>query len=103
MFKVYYAAVPAHPILFYVDQPFSVELLPVTHRFVCELGVRRREDAFAQMQGKVWSPNGKARELIASLGLHRTAMSADGAIQDGDGAYWMCANLGWQRLPDAHS
>lgn len=101
MFKVYYAAVPAHPILFHVDRPFSVELLPVTHRFVCELDVPRREDVFAQMQGEVWSPNGEARELIASLGLRHTSMSIGDVVQDDDGVHWMCAHLGWQRLPDA--
>jgi hypothetical protein len=101
MFKVYYAAVPAHPILFYVDQPFSVELLPVTHRFVRELDVQRRENVFAQMQGEVWSPNGEARELIASLRLHHTSMSIGDVVQDDDDAHWMCAHLGWQRLPDA--
>jgi hypothetical protein len=101
MFKVYYAAVPAQPILFHVDQPFSVGLLPVTHRFVCELDVPRRENVFAQMQGEVWSPNGEARELIASLGLHHTSMSVGDVVQDDDGVHWMCADLGWQRLPDA--
>jgi hypothetical protein len=101
MFQVYYAAVPAHPILFHVDQPFSVELLPVTHRFVRELDVPRREDVFAQMQGEIWSPNGEARELIASLGLHHTSMSIGDVVQDGDGVYWMCAHLGWKLLPDA--
>ena len=101
MFKAYYAAVPAHPILFYADQPFSVELLPVTHRFVCELDVPRRDNVFAQLQGEVWSPNGEARELIASLGLHHTSMSIGDVVQDGDGVHWMCAHLGWKRLPDA--
>lgn len=101
MFKVYYAAVPAHPILFYVDRAFSVELLPVTHRFVCELDVPRLENVFAQMQGEVWSPNGEATELIASLGLHHTSMSIGDVVQDDDGVHWMCAHLGWQHLPDA--
>lgn len=101
MFQIYYAAVPAHPILFYMDQPFSVELLPITHRFVCELDVPRRENVFAQMQGEVWSPHGEARELIASLGLHHTSMSVGDVVQDDDGVYWMCADLGWKRLPDA--
>jgi hypothetical protein len=100
MLKVYYAAVPAHPILFYVDQAFSVELLPVTHRFVRDLDVPRREDVFTQMQGKVWSPNGEARELISSLGLHHTSMSIGDVVQDEDGVHWMCAHLGWKRLPD---
>jgi hypothetical protein len=101
MFKVYYAAVPTHPILFDMDQPFSVDLLPVTHRFVRELDVPRREEIFAQMQGEVWSPHGEARELIASLGLHHTSMSIGDVVQDDDGAHWMCAEIGWQRLPDA--
>ena len=101
MFKVYYAAVPVHTILFFVDQPFSVELLPVTHRFVCELDVPRLENVFVRMQGEVWSPNGEARELIASLGLHHTSMSIGDVVQDNDGVHWMCAPLGWQRLPDA--
>lgn len=101
MFKVYYATMPAHPILFHVDQPFSVELLPVTHRFVCELDVPRRENVFAQMQGEVWSPHGEARELIASLGLHHTSMSVGDVVQDDEGVYWMCVDLGWKRLPDA--
>ena len=101
MFKVFYAAVPAHPILYYADQPFSVELLPVTHRFVCELEVPRKENVFAQMQGEVWSPNGEARELIASLGLHHTSMSIGDVVQDGNGVHWVCAHLGWERLPDA--
>ena len=101
MFKVYYAAVPAHAILFYVDQPFSVELLPVTHRFVCELDVPRLENVFVRMQGEVWSPNGEARELIASLGLHHTSMSIGDVVRDDDGVHWMCAHRGWQRLPDA--
>jgi len=101
MFKVYYAAVPIHPVLFCVEQPFSVELLPVTHRFVCELDVPHRENVFAQMQGEVWSPNGEARELIASLGLHHTSMSIGDVVQHGDGVHWMCAHLGWKRLPDA--
>ena len=101
MFKVYYAAVPVHTILFFVDRPFSVELLPVTHRFVRELDVPRLENAFVRMQGEVWSPNGEARELIASLGLHHTSMSIGDVVQDDDGVHWMCAPLGWQRLPDA--
>ena len=52
------------------------------------------------MQGEAWSPNGEARELIVSLGLHHTSMSIGDVVQDDDSAYWMCAHLGWQRLPD---
>jgi hypothetical protein len=101
VFKVYYSAVPVYPILLHVDQPFSVELLPVTHRLVLDLDVPDRETAFTRMQGEVWSPNGEARELVVSLGLHHTSMGIGDVAQDGDGAHWMCAPLGWQRLPDA--
>jgi hypothetical protein len=39
--------------------------------------------------------------LIASLGLYHTSMSIGDVVQDDDGVHWMCADLGWQRLPDA--
>lgn len=101
MIKVYYATVPIYAITLQIDNPLAINLLPVTHRFVCDLDAPDRESVFARMQGEVWSPHGEACELIASLGVHHTSMTVGDVVQDHDGVYWMCADLGWERLPDA--
>ena len=97
-FQVYYAVVPVHSIIFDIDLPFSVDLLPFTHRFVREVDAPDRDRVFGLMQGEVWATHGEARELIASLGLSHTSMSVGDVIHDIDG-WWMCADFGWKQLP----
>jgi hypothetical protein len=58
------------------------------------------DDAFWQMQGENWSPNGEARPLIQSLGLSHTSMMVGDVIQDEDDAYWECLDRGWRRVED---
>lgn len=45
------------------------------------------DDVAGIMQGECWSPNGEARDLIQSLGLHHTSFMSGDVIQIGDTFY----------------
>ena len=56
------------------------------------------ETTFNNMQGEVFSPNGEARELIASLdGVHHTSMSVGDMVQV-DGDFYFCSAFGFHRI-----
>jgi len=49
------------------------------------------------MQGHNWSANGEADALIEAKGLTHTSMSV-GDVIVADGAVWLCASIGFERL-----
>lgn len=55
------------------------------------------EEVFYKMQGEVWSPNGEARELIQSLGLHHTSMSTGDFIQNEHGEFYRVESMGFEK------
>jgi hypothetical protein len=56
------------------------------------------DDVHSAMQGENWSPNGEARELIASLDLTHTSMSTGDVIVDEAGVAHMVESLGFKNL-----
>ena len=93
--KIYYAKnLPA-----WDAEPETINLhnLAATHVLVRELEVTHLGEAYRQMQGEVWSPNGEALELIATLGLRHTSMTV-GDIACAEGTYWLCCFGGWLAL-----
>lgn len=77
----------------------TLDKLAETHRKVRTIDVKTPDEAFYEMQGEVWSPNGEARELILSLGLRHTSMSSGDVLHDLEtGDYMICAPIGWKKL-----
>jgi hypothetical protein len=92
-YRVYYAREPT-----FVDDPVDVERIDQTHVFVREVEARTPDDAYTQMQGENWSPNGEARPLIERLGVHHTSMSVGDLLRDASDTYWQCLVFGWREI-----
>jgi hypothetical protein len=75
-------------------------VLRSTHVRLCDVEADSLDDAWCQMQGENWSPNGEARPLLKRLDLSHTSMSVGDVIQDEDGIYWECVDIGWRRVED---
>jgi hypothetical protein len=56
------------------------------------------EDIYRFYQGENWSPNGEARDLIESKGLHHTSLSVGDVVELDDGSRYICDNVGWNKL-----
>ena len=81
------------------DVPPKLGELHITHAYLKTIEVACVEDAFARMQGEVWSPNGEARDLIEACGLSHTSMSVGDVVQDVDAKqYYVCASVGFTQL-----
>jgi hypothetical protein len=94
-YKVYYRKLPT----FTLDNALTVEdLAGDEFALVREVAVSSLDKVFCEMQGEVWSPNGEARELILSLGLHHTSMSVGDVAVDEGGRAWQCDIMGWKEV-----
>lgn len=77
-----------------------------THVKVGTLCYRTHWEArWGAMQGENWSPNGEARDLIRSLGLHHTSMSVGDVLVvnypndlNRKTENWMVADPGWKAV-----
>ena len=100
--KIYYAK--NLPIFDAEPETINLHNLTATHVLVRELEATHLDEAYRQMQGEVWSPNGEARELIAALGLRHTSMTVgdiacdDGTYVTGNVTHWLCCFDGWLAL-----
>ena len=55
---------------------------PELFRLVSVFEAMDADDAYMNMQGEMWSPNGEARFMIRRLGLRHTSMSIGDVIYD---------------------
>jgi len=69
-----------------------------THIELKDIDADHLDDIFGFMQGEVWSPNGEARDLIASKGLAHTSMSVGDIVVSRAGETFMKDTAGWYRL-----
>ena len=70
-----------------------------THCLLGFISGENLEDAFYQMQGEIWSPNGEARNMIKTLGLSHTSMMIGDIISIPDtGEIWEVAWEGFDKL-----
>ena len=100
-FQAYYARRPTYHASGQFGTPLlTVQRLRHTHVRVTTVEADNRADAWLKMQGENWSPHGEARSLIERLGLSHTSMSVGDVLQDEEGEYWECLDLGWRRLED---
>jgi len=75
--------------------------LPTTHIHLKDLDLEdgaQLERVYNHMQAEVWSPNGEARELIASKGLMHTSMAVGDVIVDQQGGVFAVAGIGFTEL-----
>ncbi len=91
-------------ILYAINPTFQVgdlviERLAKTHVYLVTVEAATLDDAWAAMQGERWSPNGEARRLILSKGLHHTSMSIGDVLQTADGRYYQVADAGFREVP----
>ena len=97
VYQIFYARHPTFHSSGALGSPrLTVAALRSSHVRVCEVQADNLDDAWLQMQAKHWSPNGEARPLLERLGLSHTSMSVGDVIQDEDGTYWECLDLGWR-------
>ena len=107
-YKVFYARTPhyfPHRHQGHLD-PITVERLPETHVYLCDVEAESKDDVFRLMQGEIWSPLGEARPLIERLGLFHTSMSVGDVVQDEEGHCWLCTEVGWTEIesrPERHT
>ena len=100
-YQIFYARTPT----FHASGDFGTPRLRVTglqatHTRLCEVEADSLDEAWRQMQAENWSPNGEARPLLERLGLSHTSMSVGDVIQDENGTYWECLDLGWRPIED---
>jgi len=70
-----------------------------THKRVRLLVANDQEDAFYQMQGEVWSPNGEQRTKIKALGLQHTSMSVGDVLYERiNNKYFVVAPCGFKEM-----
>ena len=79
----------------YLFAPPRTSAFRTTHAFIRQVEADDLAQVYRQMQGFVWSPNGEARQLIASAGVHHTSMSIGDVAVDPAGRAWVCAEKGW--------
>lgn len=75
--------------------------LEATHIHLKDLeleGDTALERVFEMMQAEHWSPNGEARKLIKSKGLHHTSMSPGDVIVDDTGRTIVVAMFGFKEI-----
>ena len=98
-YQIFYARRPTfHPSGAFGTPLLTTTALRSTHARLSEIEADSLDDAWRQMQGENWSPNGEARPLLKRLGLSHTSMSVGDVVQDEDGIYWECLELGWRRV-----
>jgi len=73
--------------IFYNKYPFcghkvNQEIFDTEFVLLMVLEAENLEDAYWQMQGENWSPNGEAREIIKQFGLSHTTMMVGDIICD---------------------
>ncbi len=93
-YRVWYAKDP----VFREDQNITWNTVPKTHIAVREIEAKGLDEVFYLQQAEVWSPNGEARDLIRSLGLHHTSMSIGDVIEDmddGNGMFYEVGRVGF--------
>lgn len=100
-----YAAYYAKEPTFMEDADLIIGDLANTHVRVRELEADSLENAYMLSQGEMWSPNGEARGLIQSLGLHHTSMSVGDVLVTLNGKgesvrYYQVANTGFKEVPE---
>jgi hypothetical protein len=81
----------------------NIDKLSETHIELLQFETMNLESLFHHMQGEIWSPNGEARELIMSKGLHHTSMSVGDIAVDEHGIVHIVDRFGFQclnELPD---
>ena len=85
-FQIWYMKPASWQEQIYGNLVIDPDDLNKTHVHLKELelpgGTQQLERVFYEMQGEMWSPNGEARELIESKGLHHTSMSIGDVIVD---------------------
>lgn len=78
----------------------SNENFRITHTFVKTVLAKSLEEAFWQMQGEVWSPNGEARELIRSKDLDHTSMSVGDLLMEAESCrIYEVERFGFREIP----
>ena len=98
-YQIFYARQPIfHPSGSFGSPHLTTTTIQSSHVRLCEVEADSLDDAWRQMQAEHWSPNGEARPLLERLGLSHTSMSVGDVIQDEDGTYWECLDLGWRAI-----
>jgi hypothetical protein len=77
--------------------------LKQTHIHLMDTEARDLEHLFHRMQGEMWSPNGEARDLIESKGLHHTSMSVGDIAVDENGDVHLVDRFGFVQLKTGRS
>jgi hypothetical protein len=72
--------------------------LSATHVHLTDIEADGREDALDRMQGKGWSPNGEALDLIQSKGLQRSSMTVGDVLVDESDAVYLVTAIGFSQL-----
>ena len=100
-YQILYARRPTfHPSGTFGIPRLTTATIQSTHVRLCHVEADRLDDAWLQMQAENWSPHDEARPLLERLGLNHTSMSVGDVIQDEDGTYWECLDLGWRPIED---
>lgn len=80
---------------------FSDSNLPVlatlqtSHVLLGTMESENLDKIFQHLQGEMWSPDGQARQLIQSLGLTHTSMSAGDVIELAGSRFYACKGFGF--------
>ena len=100
-YQIFYARQPTfHPSGAFGIPRLTAAAVQSSHVRLCQIEADSLDHAWCQMQAERWSPNGEARPLLEHLGLSHTSMSAGDVIQDENGTYWECLDLGWRPLEE---
>lgn len=98
-YQIFYARRPTFLLSAFGIPRLTVAAMQSSHVRLCEIQADSLDDAWQRMQAEHWSPHGEARPLLERLGLSHTSMSVGDVIQDEDGTYWECLDLGWRPIP----
>lgn len=88
--------------IFYAKDIFKkatlFDIVRGSHTYLFTIEAENPEDAYRQMQGENWSPNGEGRKLIEDLGLTHTSMSINDFMMSQTGEIFVVATFGFDTL-----
>jgi hypothetical protein len=73
---------------------------PQKYVFVKEIEASDYDDAYFQMQGENWSPNGEAQPLLYAKSLHHTSMSVGDILETEEGTLIMVVGCGFKEVSE---
>ena len=92
-------------LAFYAKNPFAImgvtqKIFDTKYVLLMQLEAENLDDAYMQMQGENWSPEGEAKDIIKKFGLsHTSMMTKDILYCVEDDIFYLVNIVGFTQIP----